>query len=87
VGLILSIDVTRLARNCSDWYPLLDIYAVRDSVIADRNGVYDSGTPKGLLLLGLKGSISELELHSIRRRLTSSLRPNAASWRSVFRLA
>lgn len=73
VGLILSIDVTRLARNCSDWYPLLDICGLRGSLIADREGVYDPGTPNGRLLLGLKGTISELELHTIRSRLTAGL--------------
>ena len=60
VGLILSIDVTRLARNCSDWYPLLDICGLRGCLIADRDGVYDPGSPNGRLLLGLKGTISEL---------------------------
>lgn len=73
VGLVLSIDVTRLARNCSDWYPLLDICALRGCLIADRDGVYDPGLPNGRLLLGLKGTISELELHTIRSRLTAGL--------------
>lgn len=73
VGLILSIDVTRLARNCSDWYPLLDICGLRDCLIADRDGVYDPGSANGRLLLGLKGTISELELHTIRSRLTAGL--------------
>ena len=73
IGLILSIDVTRLARNCSDWYPLLDICGLRSCLIADRDGVYDPGTPNGRLLLGLKGTISELELHTIRTRLTAGL--------------
>ncbi|HEX2083945.1 MAG TPA: recombinase family protein, partial [Xanthomonadaceae bacterium] len=73
VGLILSIEVTRLARNCSDWYPLLDVCAHRDCLIADRDGVYDPGSPNGRLLLGLKGTISELELHTIRGRLTAGL--------------
>lgn len=73
VGLILSIDVTRLARNCSDWYPLLDICGVRGCLIADRDGVYDPGSANGRLLLGLKGTISELELHTIRSRLTAGL--------------
>ena len=56
VGLILSIDVTRLARNCSDWYPLLDICGLRGCLIADRDGVYDPGSANGRLLLGLKGT-------------------------------
>lgn len=73
VGLILSIDVTRLARNCSDWYPLLDICGLRGCLIADREGVYDPGSANGRLLLGLKGTISELELHTIRSRLTAGL--------------
>ncbi|KPH85079.1 recombinase family protein [Komagataeibacter intermedius] len=73
VGLILSIDVTRLARNCSDWYPLLDICGLQKCLIADRDGVYDPASPNGRLLLGLKGTISELELHTIRSRLTAGL--------------
>ena len=73
VGLILSIDVTRLARNCSHWYPLLDICGLRGCLIADRDGVYDPGSANGRLLLGLKGTISELELHTIRSRLTTGL--------------
>ena len=73
VGLILSIEVTRLARNCSDWYPLLDVCAHRDCLIADRDGVYDPSSANGRLLLGLKGTISELELHTIRGRLTAGL--------------
>jgi len=73
VGIILSIDVTRLSRNCSDWYPLLDICGFRRCLIADRDGVYDPGTPNGRLLLGLKGQISELELHTIRARLMAGL--------------
>src|SRR4051812_32080768 len=73
IGLILSIDVTRLARNCSDWYPLLDICGLRGCLIADREGVYDPGSANGRLLLGLKGTISELELHTIRSRLTAGL--------------
>ncbi len=73
VGLILSIEVTRLARNCSDWYPLLDVCGHRSCLIADRDGIYDPGTPNGRLLLGLKGTISELELHTIRGRLTAGL--------------
>ncbi len=73
VGIILSIDVTRLARNCSDWYPLLDICGLRGCLIADHDGVYDPGSANGRLLLGLKGTISELELHTIRSRLTAGL--------------
>lgn len=73
VGILLSFDVTRLSRNCSDWYPLLDVCGYRDCLIADRDGVYDPGSPNGRLLLGLKGQLSELELHTIRARLTAGL--------------
>jgi DNA invertase Pin-like site-specific DNA recombinase len=72
-GIILSTEVTRLSRNCSDWYPLLDICGYKGCLIADGDGVYDPGTPNGRLLLGLKGQLSELELHTIRARLTAGL--------------
>src|SRR5437660_3938773 len=74
VGIILSVDVMRLSRNCSDWYPLLDVCGYRDCLIADRDGIYDPGSANGRLLLGLKGQLSELELHTIRARMTAGLR-------------
>jgi DNA invertase Pin-like site-specific DNA recombinase len=73
VGIILSYEVTRLARNCTDWYPLLDVCGFRRCLIADCDGVYDPGSVNGRLLLGLKGQISELELHTIRNRLHAAL--------------
>src|SRR3712207_5634977 len=84
VGLILSSQVTRLARNCSDWYPLLDLCGYRECLIADRDGVYDPASANGRLLLGLKGTIAEMELHTLRGRLTAGLqgragRPGAAA--------
>src|SRR5215218_8233860 len=78
VGLILSFDVTRLARNCSDWYPLLDLCGYKRCLIADGDGVYDPASANGRLLLGLKGQLSELELHTIRARLTAGLLSKAA---------
>src|SRR3954464_6968031 len=78
VGVVLSSEVTRLTRNCSDWYPLLDLCGYKDCLIADRDGVYDPGTTNGRLLLGLKGTISEVELHTIRARLTAGLLNKAA---------
>ena len=53
VGIILSYDVTRLSRNCSDWYPLLDICGYRQCFIGDCEGVYDPGSTNGRLLLGM----------------------------------
>ena len=73
VGLILSFDVTRLSRNCSDWYPLLDVCGYRHCLIADPHNIYDPATIDGRLLLGLKGQLSELELHTIRARMTAGL--------------
>src|SRR5437879_9649463 len=71
VGIILSIEVQRLSRNCSDWYPLLDICGYRHCLIADRDGVYDPGTPNGRLLLGLKGQCSEMEFYTISSRMNA----------------
>jgi DNA invertase Pin-like site-specific DNA recombinase len=73
VGIILSYEVTRLARNCTDWYPLLDVCGFRRCLIADGDGVYDPGSVNGRPILGLKGQISELELHTIRNRLHAAL--------------
>src|SRR6187455_1183036 len=73
VGIIFAYDVTRLARNCTDWYALLDLCGFRCCLVADQDGIYDPATANGRLLLGLKGLISELELHTIRARLTAGL--------------
>jgi DNA invertase Pin-like site-specific DNA recombinase len=73
VGILLAFDATRLARNCSHWYQLLDLCSQHDCLIADRDGVYDPSSINGRLLLGLKGQISELELHTIRARLTAGI--------------
>jgi DNA invertase Pin-like site-specific DNA recombinase len=73
VGILLAYDVTRLARNCTDWYQLLDLCGYRQCLVADQDGVYDPTTPNGRLILGLKGLIAELELHTLRRRMTEGL--------------
>lgn len=73
VGIILAYDATRLARNCCDWYSLLDTCGHRDCLLADHQGVYDPATIDGRLLLGLKGQISEMELHTLRDRLNAGL--------------
>jgi DNA invertase Pin-like site-specific DNA recombinase len=73
VGIIFAYDVTRLARNCTDWYQLLDLCGWRHCLVGDQDGIYDPATPNGRLILGLKGLISELELHTIRARLTAGL--------------
>ena len=73
VGLILSLDVTRLSRNLTAWYPRLDICGYQGCLIADRDGIYDPATPNGRLLLGLKGTVSEMALPTLRVRLTAGL--------------
>ncbi len=78
VGILIAFDATRLARNCTHWYQLLDLCGRTDCLIADRDGVYDPTSINGRLLLGLKGQISELELHTIRARLTAGILSKAA---------
>jgi DNA invertase Pin-like site-specific DNA recombinase len=78
VGIIFGIEVSRLARNNADWYQLLDLCALTDTLIADSDGVYHPGDFNDRLVLGLKGTMSEAELHLIRSRLTAGLRHKAA---------
>ena len=78
VGILLAFDATRLARNCSHWYQLLDLCGRNNCLIADRDGVYNPVSINGRLLLGLKGQISEMELHTIRARLTAGIQSKAS---------
>jgi DNA invertase Pin-like site-specific DNA recombinase/predicted DNA-binding transcriptional regulator AlpA len=78
VGIIFGIEVSRLARNNADWYQLLDLCTLTDTLIADSDGVYHPGDFNDRLVLGLKGTMSEAELHLIRSRLTAGLRHKAA---------
>jgi DNA invertase Pin-like site-specific DNA recombinase len=77
-GIILALEVSRLARSNADWYQLLDLCALTDTLIADADGIYHPGTYNDRLVLGLKGTMSEAELHLIRSRLTEGLRHKAA---------
>jgi len=78
IGLILSIEVSRVARNSSDWYRLLDLCAMTDTLIGDEDGLYHPGQFNDRLLLGLKGTMAEAELHVIRARLDGGIRNKAA---------
>lgn len=78
VGLILSIEVSRVARNNADWYRLLDLCGVTDTLIGDEDGLYHAGLFNDRLLLGLKGTMAEAELHVIRARLDGGIRNKAA---------
>jgi DNA invertase Pin-like site-specific DNA recombinase len=69
VGIVLGLEVSRLARNNADWHRLLEICALTGTLILDEDGLYDPGEFNDRLLLGLKGTMSEAELHLIRARL------------------
>ena len=73
IGIIFAYDVTRLSRNCTDWYQLLDLCSYRQCLVGDQEGIYDPATPNGRLILGLKGLMAELELHTIKARLHAGL--------------
>ena len=73
IGAVFAIEVSRLARNNRDWYHLLDLCALVDALIGDSDGLYHPGVFNDRLLLGLKGTMSEVELHLIRSRLTGGL--------------
>lgn len=77
VGIVLSYESARLSRNCTDWYPLLDLCAYNGCLIADCDGVYDPATANGRLLLGMKGILSEVELHTLRGRLIAGVQSKA----------
>jgi DNA invertase Pin-like site-specific DNA recombinase len=68
-GIVLGLEVSRLARNNADWHRLLEICALTGTLICDEDGLYDPGHFNDRLLLGLKGTMSEAELHFIRARL------------------
>lgn len=78
VGVIFGIEVSRLARNNADWYQLLDLCAITNTLIADGDGLYHPADFNDRLVLGLKGTMSEAELHLIRHRLTAGLHHKAA---------
>lgn len=77
VGIILAYDAQRLARNCTDWYPLLDVCGFRGCLIADGDGIYDPSDANGRLLLGLKGQIAEWELHTLQKRCLDAVEAKA----------
>lgn len=78
VGIVLGLEVSRLARNNADWYRLLDLCGIADTLIGDADGTYHPGLFNDRLLLGLKGTMSEAELHVLRARLDGGIRNKAA---------
>jgi DNA invertase Pin-like site-specific DNA recombinase len=72
-GLVIGLEVSRLARNSSDWHRLLEICALTDTLILDEDGLYDPSHFNDRLLLGLKGTMSEAELHVMQARMRGGL--------------
>jgi hypothetical protein len=78
VGLVLGLEVSRLARNNADWYRLIDLCGLSNTLIGDADGVYHPALFNDRLLLGLKGTMSEAELYVLRARLNGGIRNKAA---------
>ena len=78
VGLVLGLEVSRLARNNADWHRLIDLAGLSDTLIGDADGLYHPALFNDRLLLGLKGTMSEAELHVLRARLNGGIRNKAA---------
>jgi DNA invertase Pin-like site-specific DNA recombinase len=78
VGIVLALEVSRLARNSSDRYRLLDLAGMTDTLIGDSDGTYHPALFNDRLLLGMKGTMSECELHVLRARLHGGIRNKAA---------
>ena len=85
-GIVLGLEVSRLARNSTDWHRLLEICALSDTLILDEDGVYDPAHFNDRLLLGLKGTMSEAELHVLRARLRGGILNKARRGELHFRL-
>jgi DNA invertase Pin-like site-specific DNA recombinase len=86
VGIIFALEVSRISRGSRDWYHLLDICAITRTLIADGEGLYDPRAYNDRLLLGLKGTMSEAELHLMKQRLVEAMRSKAARGEFRFRL-
>jgi DNA invertase Pin-like site-specific DNA recombinase len=85
-GIILSLDVSRLTRNCSDWHRLVEICGLTDTLILDEEGIYNPSDFNDRLLLGLKGTTSEAELLVLRARLRDGILNKARRGEFRFRL-
>lgn len=78
VGLVLGVEMSRLARSCRDWHQLLEICGLFGTLIGDLDGIYDPTDYNDRLLLGLKGTLSEAELHVLKQRMLAGKRAKAA---------
>ena len=73
VGLVLGLEMSRLARAGRDWHQLVELCSLAGALLADADGVYDPNWYNDRLLLGLKGTITEVELHLIKQRMASAV--------------
>ena len=85
-GAVFCLEASRLARSCRDWYHLLEICALTDTLVIDEEGIYDPGQYNDRLLLGFKGTMSEAELHWLRQRLLGGKLAKAEQGELGFRL-
>ena len=85
-GIVMGLEVSRLARNSADWHRLLELCALTQTLILDEDGLYDPAHFNDRLLLGLKGTMSEAELHMIKARLLGGLLNKARKGELVIRL-
>ena len=93
VGAVMSVEASRLARNGRDWHTLLEFCGLVGTVIIDEDGIYDPASPNDRLLLGVKGTMSEMELSVFRQRSIEAMKqkagrgwPNAAAGSCARRL-
>lgn len=86
VGIVLGLEVSRFARNNKDWYHLIDLCALFDTLIADQDGIYHPGTPNDRMVLGLKGTMSEVEINLIKHRMLEGARNKAKRGELIYRL-
>lgn len=87
VGIVLAIEASRLARNGRDWHTLLEFCGLVGCLLADEDGVYDAKLPNDRLLLGMKGTMSEMELSILRQRSLEALRQKARRGELFFTVA
>ena len=85
-GIVIGLEVSRLARSCSDWHKLLEICGLTGTLIMDEDGLYDPTLFNDRLVLGLKGTMSEAELHALRARLRGGMLNKARRGELVLRL-
>ena len=87
VGIVLAVEASRLARNGRDWHTLLEFCGLVGCLLADEDGVYDPRLANDRLLLGMKGTMSEMELSLLRQRSLEALRQKARRGELFFTVA